>query len=286
MKSAGFVLLLLLSVAAPPCLAGEMALEPTRVVQGGVVSLAYRGDPDASAEVDFFSTRLSLYPTRQGAGRLLGIDLATAPGDYPLVVRVKTRSGTEEQFDLLLKVVPRVAKIERLTLPEALVSPHRAEDLERIQREAELLRFAFAVDSRPRFDAMFGLPVADPVGSRFGLQRILNGKPRSPHAGVDFRSPLGTAVKAPAPAVVVTTGDFFFTGKTVVLDHGGSLVSLYAHLDQVSVEPGDLVAIGQSIGTVGRSGRATGPHLHWSVRLNQARVDPLAVFEVFNGEKP
>lgn len=276
---------LLLLLNGAPVLAGEVILEPTQVIQGGVVSLTYRGEP-AVAEVEFLSLRLPLYSTRQGAGRLLGIDLATAPGEYPLVVKVESRSRAEEHFDLLLKVVPRVARIERLTLPETMVSPRRAEVLTRIQREAELLRSYYAVDGMPRFDTAFNLPVADPVGSRFGLQRFLNGQPRSPHAGVDFRSPSGTRVNSPAPAMVVATGDFFFTGNTVILDHGGSLVSLYAHLDQVSVGPGDRVEIGQPIGTVGSSGRATGPHLHWSVRLNQARVDPLAVFEFFNGENP
>jgi len=278
--------LLILLVSVVPAGAGVMTLEPSSVVQGGIVTLRYDGDPPGSAVARFFETPLLLYPAGHGAMRLLGVDLATKPGQYQIPVLVESQSGQHEQFRLTLEVRPRVAEVEKLTLPDAMVSPKSPDILARIDREAAKLKNLFALHSKPKYGNQFRLPVGDSIGSRFGVKRILNGQPRSAHSGVDFRSPRGRQVNSPAPAVVVSCGDYFFTGRTVVLDHGGGLLSLLAHLDTIRVAEGDSVALGQSIGTVGSSGRATGAHLHWSVRLNQARVDPLALFEVFNGEKP
>jgi len=278
-------LLLNLFLAVSAC-AGELTLTPASVEQGGVVTLRYAGERPTSARVNCFAKPLSLNPDSRGAVRLLGVDLATAPGEYRCSARVATSNGGVEHWTLPLQVLPRPDQVERLSLPDAMVSPQNPETLARISRESLQLQNLYALDSAPRFNDRFRLPVADPIGSRFGLRRILNGQPRSPHAGVDFRSPRGRKVLAPAPALVVATGDFFFTGRTVVLDHGGGLISLYAHLESIAVALDDEVVIGQLLGEVGSSGRATGAHLHWSVRLNEARVDPLALFEVFNGEKP
>jgi len=279
------VLLLWLAVAVPVS-AGEMQLDPPAVVQGGVVTLRYLGVPPASAVARWFSRPLFLHPTDSGVQRLLGVDLETEPGRYQIPIRVETRTGEIERFQLELEVEPRSRSVEALTLPDVMVSPKLPETLTRIDREVEQLKALYQLDTPPRFSDQFRLPVSDPIGSRFGLQRILNGQPRSPHSGVDFRSPLGRLVHAPAPAMVVATGDYYFTGRTVVLNHGGGLISLYAHLDRVLVAEGEVIDIGQALGEVGATGRATGAHLHWSLRLNAARVDPLALFEVFNGEKP
>lgn len=278
-------LLLNLLLAVTAC-AGGLTVTPASVVQGGVVTLRYAGERPTSARVNCFSKPLLLHPDSRGAVRLLGVDLATAPGEYRCSARVATSNGGVELLTIPLQVLPRSDQVERLSLPDAMVSPKAPETLERISRESVQLQNLYALESTPRFRDRFRLPVADQIGSRFGLRRILNGQPRSPHAGVDFRSPRGRKVHAPAPAVVVATGDYFFTGRTVVLDHGGGLISLYAHLESIAVAPGDEVVIDQKLGEVGSSGRATGAHLHWSVRLNEARVDPLALFEVFNGEKP
>jgi murein DD-endopeptidase MepM/ murein hydrolase activator NlpD len=278
--------LALLLLTAVPALAGTMTVEPAQVAQGGVVTVQYHGNPPRSAVVRLFDAPLFLYPTDSGAWRILGVDLATEPGHYQLPVRVETGSGEIEEFQLNLEVARRVSAVERLSLPDAMVSPKSPEILERIEREASRLNRLFALDSPPRSRNRFILPVADEIGSRFGLQRILNGQPRAPHSGLDFRSPRGRQVKSPAPAVVVGMGDFYFTGQTVILDHGGGMLSLFAHLEQTAVRVGETVELGQVVGTVGSSGRATGAHLHWSLRLNSARVDPFALFEVFNRENP
>lgn len=117
-------------------------------------------------------------------------------------------------------------------------------------------------------------PVDGRLSSPFGLRRFFNGEERNPHSGLDFAVPQGTPVKAPADGVVTIVADYFFNGKTVFIDHGQGLVTMYCHLSAFDVQVGDVVKRGQVIGRVGATGRATGPHLHWNVSLNNARVDP------------
>ena len=117
-------------------------------------------------------------------------------------------------------------------------------------------------------------PVEGRLASRFGLRRVFNGEPRAPHVGLDLAVPRGTAVKASAPGQVLAVGDYFFNGKTVFVDHGNGLISMYCHLDRIDVQVGDQVTRGQGVGLSGMTGRASGPHLHWSVILNGVMVDP------------
>jgi len=117
-------------------------------------------------------------------------------------------------------------------------------------------------------------PVVGRLASRFGLRRVFNGEPRAPHVGLDLAVPRGTPVKADAPGLVLAVGDYFFNGKTVFVDHGNGLISMYCHLGRIDVQVGDPVARGQVVGLSGMTGRASGPHLHWSVILNGVMVDP------------
>jgi murein DD-endopeptidase MepM/ murein hydrolase activator NlpD len=118
------------------------------------------------------------------------------------------------------------------------------------------------------------LPVTAPVSSPFGLRRFFNEQPRKPHSGLDLAAAEGTPISAPASGKITDTGDFFFNGNTVFIDHGQGLVTMYCHLSKIDVEPGQTVNTGDIIGAVGKTGRVTGAHLHWSVSLNNTRIDP------------
>jgi murein DD-endopeptidase MepM/ murein hydrolase activator NlpD len=123
-------------------------------------------------------------------------------------------------------------------------------------------------------DTDFQLPAEGRLASRFGLRRFFNGEPRAPHSGLDVAVPRGTPIKAAAHGKVLATGNYFFNGNTVFVDHGNGLITMYCHLDRIDVQTGDTIAQGQPLGLAGATGRASGPHLHWSVALNGTMVDP------------
>src|SRR5262249_40012160 len=129
------------------------------------------------------------------------------------------------------------------------------------------------------------LPAAGPVSSNFGLRRVLNGEPKSPHAGLDVAAPQGAPVKAPAAGRVSLVGGFYFTGNVAFIDHGAGMVSMMCHLSAVDVPDGDVVARGPQIGRGGATGPATGPHLHWAVSLNDERIDPSKLLKLFQPKK-
>ena len=133
-------------------------------------------------------------------------------------------------------------------------------------------------DRERRWTGPFGLPLEKTAArDNFGARRILNGQKRAPHNGVDFSAPVGTPVEAPAPGRVALAEDLYFSGGTVILDHGGGLFTSYFHLSKIDVAEGDVVEPGRRLGAVGATGRVTGPHLHWSARLAGARINPLSL---------
>lgn len=150
------------------------------------------------------------------------------------------------------------------------------EDVKRWSREKAEMVNAFKHWSTPAEPVTrFELPAEGPFSSPFGLKRFFNKQPRKPHSGLDIAAPEGAPIKAPAAGTVLTTGDYFFNGNTVIIDHGHGLTTLYCHMSRIDVKPGDKLAAGDLIGAIGKTGRVTGPHLHWSVSLNNTRVDPL-----------
>jgi murein DD-endopeptidase MepM/ murein hydrolase activator NlpD len=261
-----------------PAWSGEFSLASPQVYNGEVAVLRWQGEPLSFGVVRYRDEVIYLYPDPTGAVALLPVALDTAAGDYPLLAALTTRQGQTTFRELMLQVVHKARPEESLTLPERMVSPS-AEDLARINREGALLNETFAGRS-PRLWTTFERPVDGPVSSVFGKRRIMNGQPKAPHSGTDFRGPAGTPVHAISHGRVALVSEMFYTGKTIVVDHGEGLFSLYAHLSRVLVDKGHDVGKGEVLGKVGSTGRSTGAHLHLTVKILGERVDPLALLTI------
>jgi len=206
---------------------------------------------------------------------LFGIDLDVAPGSYPLAVSVPgADEGASRTVDLL--VAPKTFRTRQLRVNEAYVTPPPAVEA-RIAREAAKLQKLMKGRTPRAWEGAFISPVPVQPSDNFGMRSVFNGQPRQPHGGIDFSSAIGTPIRAPGAGRVVLADDLYFTGNTVVVDHGLGLISLMAHLSKIAVTEGQVVFRGETLGLVGATGRVTGPHLHWAVRLGGARVDPLSL---------
>jgi murein DD-endopeptidase MepM/ murein hydrolase activator NlpD len=200
---------------------------------------------------------------------LLGIPLDTVPGDLEIAVSAGS-TATVRAVTVRAKHYPE----QRLTIKDKRKVDPDPEDLARIAREKEVTEAIKRRFSQGVVFADFTLPANGPLSSRFGLRRVFNGQPRNPHAGLDVAVGTGAPVRAPAAGVVVDTGDYFFNGNTVFLDHGQGLITAYMHLSRIAVRNGQTVRAGELLGAAGATGRATGAHLHWAVFLNGTAVDP------------
>jgi len=207
---------------------------------------------------------------------LVGIDLDTAPGTYPVAIDAGA-SSTAVHKTYSLVVGPKKFATRKLTVDENFVNPP-ANMQERISRESARLAELWQHSTPAKlWNGPFVRPVPQEANSAFGTRSIFNGQPRSAHSGADFLSPAGTPIKAPNAGQVVLAEELYYSGNTVIIDHGLGLYSLFAHLSAIDVRTGVAVATGDVVGKVGATGRVTGPHLHWMVRVGGARVDPLGV---------
>jgi murein DD-endopeptidase MepM/ murein hydrolase activator NlpD len=206
---------------------------------------------------------------------LAGIPLSAAPG----TARVRALVGGQERT-VNYAIAPKTYREQRLKVAPGKVdlSP---DDLARHEREHAHQQEVMALFSpAPASDLKMRPPTPGTRSSSFGLRRVFNGQARNPHSGMDIAAATGTAVISPLAATVVDTGDYFFNGNTVWLDHGGGLLSMMCHLSRVDVRVGERLAAGQRLGAVGATGRVTGPHLHWTVCLNRTAVDPALFLDV------
>jgi len=271
--------------AAQP--AGALALAPTaRALQPGELVVMTITAPESVTGIHLraFGREIPVYRVGTGTWQgLVGIDLAVKPATY--VVSADAKSGARPiRATYSLKVVPRSFPTRVLKVDPALVNPPQEMEA-RILREAAEINGLWLHSAAERFwSGPFVPPVPNTVASQFGARSVYNGQARSPHSGADFPSPVGVPVKAPNAGRVVLAKDLYFTGNTVIVDHGLGLFSLLAHLSVIGVHEGDHVVAGQEIGKVGATGRVTGPHLHWAVRAGNARVDPISVLAVLEGE--
>ena len=251
-----------------------LAFSAAAAVPGGIEVVALPDDVERAT----YEGRPTLIVRQPNPVAIVGISLDAPLGKHVLLVESAGKGTIEHPFNVTKKSYP----VQRLTLADDKMVNPPAADLERIDRETKLM-----TEQYDRFTPLAAspfplqLPAAGPVSSNFGLRRILNGEARSPHAGLDVAAPLGAKVVAPAAGSVSLVGSFYFNGNAVFIDHGEGLISMMCHLSAIDVKEGDIVKKGQLIGRVGATGRATGPHLHWSVSLNGDRVDPSAVLALF-----
>ena len=272
--AAGLLVLLMTLAAA------ANAMPASTRVPGGVVVLRIASDAAPAPKARFQGRRVLVTWHDDAWHAVVGIPLATKPGRH----RVRVEVGKRER-DLAFDIAPKHYPAQKLTIPDRRMVEPLDEDLERIRREHEIMnRVRSHWREVDRVDLDLILPADGPLSSRFGLRRILNDQPRSPHSGLDLAVPPGTPIHAAAAGMVVATGDFFFAGKTVCVDHGQGLITMYSHLDEIAVREGDRLARGARLGRSGMSGRVTGPHLHWSVYLNGAVVDPEPFLKTFQSE--
>jgi murein DD-endopeptidase MepM/ murein hydrolase activator NlpD len=257
------------------------ATPPTVVFQGDIVAIRIAGAGLTAMEGRLGKSAVPFYlrPSGYYTG-LVGADLEAKPGSVTLTVKGQTATGTERDSQVMLLIKPKPFKKESFSVASEFdqLSP---ETLERIRNDQLQFSRAYASSKPERlWDGAFLLPVpSEVITSPFGYRRIINGTPRAPHTGVDLKAATGTPVLAANHGQVALVGDFFFSGYSVVLDHGGGLYTMYFHLAETNVEIGAPVRKGDVIGLSGMTGRVTGPHLHWGARLNGARIDP---FELLN----
>ena len=262
----------LAALAALLFCAGLAAAQPRPSQVPGGVALVDLGPAQAARPVARFDDRTVLVREHEGRWQaVVGLPLGLDPGRHFLTV-TPASGGTETRP---IEVSDKAYAEQHLTIKNKRKVNPNAEDMKRITAERARIRAAMAAwRDVPQPDLDFVTPLDGPRSSSFGLRRFFNGQPRRPHGGMDIAMPTGTPVVAVADGVVTEAGDFFFNGNTVFLDHGQGLMTLYMHLDRIDVAPGELVTKGQQVGTVGATGRVTGPHLHLSVRLNGTYVDP------------
>ena len=263
------VTLLLTVVAAAAATAHELPRH--KPVPGGVAVIDLPGDRGGRPEVRYRERQGLVVPNGDDYRAILGIPLGTSPGEQRFEVRFPDGESLQKRFH----VEPKEYAESRITIAdERLVTPD-AEALERINQERPRIRRALATHSEAdSVPLAFALPVENVETSPFGRQRYINDQPRNPHSGIDIRGATGTPIYAPAPGQVIEAGHFYFNGKTVFLDHGEGLISMFAHMDEIKVSVGDELDTGELVGTVGMTGRVTGPHLHWSVSLGNTMVNP------------
>ena len=204
---------------------------------------------------------------------LVGIPLSAVPGRASITVKTTEDSGSRQ---VGYSVAPKRYTEQRLKVAPGTVdlSPDNQARYERERAHQATVMATFSEPLPQAAALQMRVPVPGRRSSSFGLRRVFNGQARNPHSGMDIAAATGTAIVAPLPGRVIDTGDYFFNGNTVWLDHGGGLLSMYCHLSAIGVTTGDVLKTGETLGKVGATGRVTGPHLHWGVMLNRTMVDP------------
>ncbi|UCL85907.1 M23 family metallopeptidase [Pseudomonas sp. HS-18] len=268
-----FCLLAATLLALPAHAEGFISRTLNKPVPGGVVVVQL--GQDAAVPTATFQGKPVLVVREEGRDwiAIVGIPLTTKAGNQQIAVK---QAGASR--NLGFTVGAKHYKEQRITLKNTRQVNPLPEDLKRINRElAEQTAAYRSFSPGTPSNLVLDKPVDGPLSSPFGLRRFFNGEERNPHSGLDFAVPAGTPIKTPAAGKVILIGNYFFNGNTVFVDHGQGFISMFCHMSKIDVKLGDQLPRGGVVGRVGATGRATGPHMHWNVSLNDARVDP-AIF--------
>ena len=223
-------------------------------------------------KMNFIEHEFSLEPVTEGWRGVAAVPLGTRAGSYRLLIKL---TG-EGELILSITVAAHDYGEQRLTVPDEMATPMLPENLQKIKLDRQNLGIAYASSGASLlFKEMIRPPLSSTITSPFGRRRLLNGKPKAPHGGVDFKAVVGVPIVVAAKGRVVLAEELYYSGKLVIVDHGLDIFTLYMHLNKISCRPGDVVHPGQILGTAGCSGRVTGPHLHWGVKIAGVFVDPL-----------
>ncbi len=281
-----FLLFVLAAFLTPPekAAGGEHSFQaevlPKLVKQGEVGLLKVWGPVSLkSVHGEFLGKRypLGLGENNQDYEGLLGIDMDTKPEKYGIRFVATDGRGKGISQTTSIKVTKADFAVQKITLPRSMVELD-SKTLERVNLESKRLKELFQTFWNERtWKGAFIHPVEGELSGAFGTRRIINGQPKSPHTGVDLRAEEGTPVRASNNGRVALVDDLFFSGRSVILDHGWGLYSMYFHLSEARVREGDRIPKGGELGRVGSTGRSTGAHLHWGIILNGARVDPFSL---------
>ena len=247
------------------------ALPKQNAVPGGIAIINLNiPSGNTLPKVTFNKKRVMVKPQENSWHAIVGIPLKTRPGKK--FIKLKTDKNNKKYF---FTVKSKKYKTQHLTIKnKRKVNPYK-KDLKRIIKEKKIIGKVFRQwRAIPQVRTEFIVPVDGPFSSPFGLRRFFNKQPRRPHSGLDIAAKEGTPIHAPADGIISNTGDYFFNGNSVFIDHGQGLITMYCHMSKIAVKKGQSVKQGEVIGNVGMTGRVTGPHLHWSVNLNNTRVEP------------
>jgi murein DD-endopeptidase MepM/ murein hydrolase activator NlpD len=250
--------------------------------QGSAVQLSFLNEPGVkSVEIAWSNKKVPAALIADHWTTILGVDLDAKPGKQTADVLFTMEDGRIDRREAVIEVEAKKYPTTELKVDDKYVELSKP-DLARANREAKETQGIYATITKEMlWDEPFSVPIpGENSGTNFGHRRIFNGQPRAPHAGADLRAKTGTPIHATNRGRVVLAKNLFFTGNTVILDHGLGVYSLYAHLSRIDVKRGDLVTNGQLLGLAGATGRVTGPHLHWGMVVQGARVDPFSLVDV------
>jgi murein DD-endopeptidase MepM/ murein hydrolase activator NlpD len=258
-----------LLLCASPLLAFSYTLPRESAVPGGVKILKLDVHGNSMPYVDVEGHRALVLQDGSSWIAIIGIPLSASLAPRQVIVH----SGDARE-ELQFPIGDKQYASQSLKVAPGKVNLSKA-DLERVNQEKSIIEHAMSrwTDAQPETLRM-QQPIPGVRSSSFGLRRIFNGESRNPHSGMDIAAPIGTPVRVPLAGTVIDTGNYFFNGNTVFVDHGRGMISMYCHLSAIDVKPGQRVAVGTTLGAVGMTGRVTGPHLHWGLSLNRAWVDP------------